>query len=75
MNKTDSKIDINDIRNFQSHYQSIGYEIRIDGLRIFQAILSKELPPEQYNGIVNVEYAIVCENATSDEIGSALVIN
>lgn len=46
----------------------------IDYLRVFQSILAQELPPKQYNGIMNVEYILHYENATSEEIESTLVI-
>lgn len=69
------KNDVNTVRKFQSSITNKGYARTIDGLRIFQSILSQQLPPERYNGIVNVEYILYYDNATSEEIENTLVIN
>lgn len=45
-----------------------------DFLKMAETIWSKQLPPERYNGIINLEFALVNPNATKDEIASALVM-
>lgn len=73
-NKTDSKIDINDVRAFHmnSNHENTG-KFGIDELKLFQTILSKQLLPERYNGHINLEYALGSLNATSEEIETSLV--
>lgn len=46
----------------------------IDDLKIVQTILSKQMPPEQYNGILNFRYMHINPNTTSEEIDNALVM-
>lgn len=46
----------------------------MERLKEFQSFLSKELRPEQYNGIINLMYIIYNPKATSDQIESALVM-
>lgn len=41
---------------------------------VLQTILSKQLPPEQVNGIINLKL-MTRRNATDDEIKNALVID
>lgn len=44
----------------------------LDNANILQTILSKQLPSERFNGLVNLIYA-VRPSATSEEVQSALV--
>lgn len=66
----DSKIDLARIKNFpksvDEHYWII------DGAQILNTILSKELPPERTNGILNLWLSLRA-TATDAEIGNALV--
>lgn len=41
---------------------------RIDYIKVLQLILSKNLPPERYNAIINLYYVLV-----SEQIESALI--
>lgn len=49
--------------------------ITMDDLKIFQSILSRELPSEQYEGCINLSYILLYPNATSEEIKSSLVMS
>lgn len=46
---------------------------RLDNYKILQSSLSKQFPPERYNGIVNMFYVSYYPNATSEEIESVVV--
>lgn len=72
-------IDGKMLRNYHSYVLSsnanvLGNAGKIDRLKIYQSILSKQLPPERYNGIVNLFYGIEYPDATTEEIESVLVI-
>lgn len=45
----------------------------IDGMHILQTILSRQLPPECYGGIINLILATQLANATTEEIEDSLV--
>lgn len=45
----------------------------IDRLKILQAVWSKHLSPERYNGIIDLLYVTFYPNATTNEIENALV--
>lgn len=74
-----SKIDVNNVRDYQSKNEFLRRASAgdiagvMDELKVFQSILSKDLPPERYNGILDLRYVIFYQNATSNEIKSALV--
>lgn len=74
MRKPDSKIDVADVKNLLSRYPTIGDTKIIDRVKIIQTILSRQLTPEQYNGFINLDYSLTYQNATSEEIESALVM-
>lgn len=78
----ESKIDVNSVKEF---FNSITYvhlkgqssakiPIIMEEQKIFHSFLSKQLPPERYNGLVNWCYIFLYENATSEEIEGALVM-
>lgn len=76
-----SKIDLNQLRDFHStdFYYSKQFEgaelaTEIDKLKELKSILSKELPPERYNGIINLIYIFRNPKATSEEIENSLVM-
>lgn len=48
--------------------------MEIDNMKIIQTILSKQLQPEQYNGVVNFFYMLSNANTTSEEIEITLVM-
>ena len=48
--------------------------MQLDNLKIMQKILSRQMQPKQYNGIINLSYIILNRNATSEEIASTLVM-
>lgn len=74
--EANSKIDVRQVEHFYSTNDFGGFgeskAIRVDYLKIFQSILSKQFPPERYNGVVNVIFASAYSYATTEEI-SALV--
>lgn len=74
-----SKIDVHQVNDFHSNgsiFNSSRAElITLENLKVLESILSKQLPPKQYNGIVNLCYMIYNPNATSEEIESVLVIS
>lgn len=72
-----SKFDVEYMKNFHSicnetNVTSIAVEM--DKVKIVQSILSKQLPPERYNGLINLLYIFKNPNVTSVEITSALVM-
>lgn len=75
-----SKIDLNQLRDFystDSSFKSVNVARRImimEELNGFQVTLSKDSPPERYNGIINLIYIFYNPKATSEEIESALVM-
>lgn len=75
-----SKIDMNQLRDFfatDDYFKILEGEqiaMEMDGLKKYQSILSKELPPEQCNGIMNLAYILHNPKATTEEIESTLVI-
>lgn len=79
-NEKHSKIDVDRVKNYyseDSHFKpenAVKRAIQIDKLKILQSVLSKDLPPERYNGLINLSYVFVYPNATTEEIESALVI-
>lgn len=72
----DAKIDVNDVKDFLSKfpYNQNNTNIGMDNLEVYQLILSKQLQPEQYNGIENFFYITSNQNATSEQIESVLVM-
>lgn len=68
-NDENSKINVND---FEIRSKTVpDYKI-LDNVRILQTILSKHLPAERSNGIIDLIY-VARPSATSEEIQSALV--
>lgn len=78
LRKTDTKIDENKVREYHTLYyqNSSATEIAtiMDELKIYQAILSRQLPSERYNEFLNFVYILLYPNATSEEIKIALVM-
>lgn len=75
--RDNSTIDVESMKKFYSRYnETSGMDIAVemDKVKILQAILSKQLPPERYNGIINLLYIYNNPKATLTEITSALVI-
>lgn len=73
-----------DEKMMRDHYSSDSYlklfrpsymKYKMDFYKIKQSILSRQLPPERYNGVMNVIYIVLNPNATTEEIESALVIS
>lgn len=52
---------------------TMGLIAKLDYYKILQSTLSKHLPAERYNGIINLFYINLVPNATADEIASTLV--
>lgn len=77
LKEQNAKINVKNIRNFvEGHTLLSEYDtvICIDTMKIIQSILSKnDIPPEQYNGVLNVLFVIVYPNVTSEEIEGTLV--
>lgn len=80
------KIDVNGLKEFHSmkeifyrdptrpHDSDTDYIAKLDYFKILESTLSKQLPPERYNGIINLVYIMLHPNATSEEIANTLVI-
>lgn len=71
-----SKIDVHYIRKHHSQSKKakagqIGEYIEY--LKTYRSILSSQVPPERYNGIINLIYISLYPNATTEEIESTLV--
>lgn len=79
MNVNNSKIDEKVVKD---HFVEAYYEFtdpadiheKLDHLKIAQSILSRQLPPERYQGILNFCYIFSYPNATNEEINSVLVM-
>lgn len=74
-----SKIDLDYMKSFYSrNNETNGTDIAVemDKVKILQMILSKQLKPERYNGILNLFYIFKIQNPTAKatEITSVLVI-
>lgn len=73
-----SKINEKNVRDFYAYFNrgraNSTPPMRIDHLKVFQSILSRKLPSERYNGVVNFFYIISYLNATTEEIENTLVI-
>lgn len=77
-NEKNAKIDVQAMRDYQSHlYDSLteGWMVAkaIDTLKLQQSFLSKYVPAERLNGWFNLYFALSYPNATTGEIDSALV--
>lgn len=74
-----SKIDSNRLKEFHSTNppNARGVEIaeRMELVKEIQSVLSKDLLPERYNGLINMDYIFKNPNATSEEIQSVLVMS
>lgn len=74
-----ARIDVQQVKNFHSRYGTkqnatvVEIAAFVDQLTVFQSALSAQLPPERYNGIVNMYYIFAYSNATTEEIESVLV--
>lgn len=74
-----TKIDVNQVKDFHSsdafikQMTDLETAIRMEHVKILESILSKDLPPERYTGILNLFYVFINRNATTEEIESALV--
>lgn len=73
-------IDVENVKEFHSllnmqRASNVAWsEVRcIDHVKLLQLILSKNVPPERYNGIINLYFALAHSNATSREIENAVV--
>lgn len=73
--KDNTKIDANNLSDFYSMKDNAttGALAKLDYYKILQSTLSKQLPPERYNGILNLYYINLYPNATAEEIANTLV--
>lgn len=78
--QNNEKIDVNGLKEFYSlkesyHHGAPGmdYIQKLDYYKILASTLSKQLPAERYNGIINLYYIILYPNATPEEIANTLV--
>lgn len=60
--------------NRMGKVSALDIAIELDDMKIVQSILSKQLPPERYNGVINVLYIFKYKNATTEEIENTLVM-
>lgn len=78
LSRTDTKVDESIVREYHSLHlrnsSATDIAIAIDDLKIFQSILSRQLPPERYDGLINLIYVLRYPNATSAEIEGSLVM-
>lgn len=78
-----SKVDVNVVRNYYQHsINTTGSEVKVsdqawtnDRVQIVQSILSKQLQPEKYNGVVYLFYVIFNPDAKTEEVEKALVMS
>lgn len=70
MNET--KLDEAAIKKIENVPQPQDVFFMVDNLQIIQSLLSKQLPPEQFNGVINLFLAFR-PNATEEEIQNAVV--
>lgn len=81
MKEKNSTIDMDQLKDFHStdaffsRASAAEIAIKMENIKILQSILSRQLPSERYNGIINSFYVFMYQNATSEEIESALVMN
>lgn len=79
LRKSDITINENHVREYHSinlrNSTATDIAITMDDLKIFQSILSRELPSERYDGYINLSYILLYSNATSEEIKSSLVMS
>lgn len=70
----DERITVNDVKAFfdEKSQRQDHRIIDIDALKVVQSMLSKQLQPEQYNGIMNFLY--LSQTATPEQIESVLVM-
>lgn len=81
LNKTNAKIDVEAVRDYQSRsykhiYMRNNPEEMVKALdisKMLQSLLSKDVPAERSNNAFNLFFALGYPNATSEEIESALV--
>lgn len=81
LKEKDTKFNVSQVKELYSSSpylitaSAFDIEIEMDDLKILQSILSKQLPPERYNGILNLFYIFLDRNATSEEIENTLVMS
>lgn len=78
INEKNSTIDV----EYVKYIHSVSYQpwenitdlaVTMDNVEILRLVLSKQLPAERYNGLINLFYIFENPNATLTEITSALV--
>ena len=78
--ESNSKINVNNVKDFYTKNDfSKGNDeayvrVLMETVKIIQTILSRQLPPERYNGMINLSFIALYQNATTEEIQSSLVI-
>lgn len=78
-----SKIDIEYMKNFYSEYYPIteysplrvrDIAMYMDDVKILQDVFAMQMPPERYDGLINLLFIFKNANATTTEITIALVM-
>lgn len=80
-NHGNSELDVEYMQNFYlKNYPKITSDFRIadlavemDDVKILQELFGKQMPPERYNGLINLLYVFKNANSTMTEITIALV--
>lgn len=78
--ENNTRIDVNQMKHFYStsdyhrNMTILNIAQKLEELKIIRSIVSKQLPPKRYNGIINLFYVVLYPNATSENIQSTLVI-
>lgn len=49
--------------------------VEMDDVKILQELFGKQMPPERYNGLINLMYIFENANATETDITMALVMH
>lgn len=71
------KIDAEMMKEYnskRSHEDRFLVALRLDYFKIIESVFSKDLPPERYQGLMNLVYLHINPFASSEEIESALVM-
>lgn len=73
--QNNTKIDANNLSEFYAKKENAtsGVIAKMDYYKILQWTLAKQLPPERYNGILNLFYINLHPNSSAEEIATTLV--
>lgn len=58
-----------------SDFEMADLAVEMDDVKILQELFGKQMPPERYNGLINLMYIFKNANATETDITMALVMH